>query len=238
MQGAQSVYLLTAILKSGKTTSFELMREILIEDFGINKDAIIELQFAYKIKKTLSEIMNVSLESLNDQAVKKKPFSPPMVLSEKILNKVLDDFEVYCPLVRKRVSENFLGTIIENPRKFLQIVATELLRVLVDNDIHVKFLERRLKENREKIVIITDCLFPNEFEVTKRIKITSIGITREQALRESQERIEAGTAHESELYASSLIERSDYKINNDGSLEELRENLKIIILDDMINKII
>lgn len=102
------------------------------------------------------------------------------------------------------------------PRLMLQQWGTEVCRNHFHNDIWIASLERRMAANSN--TVISDCRFPNEIDVIKKMSGITIRIYRGASLSNN---------HISE-YAWKSIE-PDYKIYNNDSLEELYSKLDIIM---------
>jgi len=121
---------------------------------------------------------------------------------------------------RKEVVDEYWGY---TPRYALQTVGTELFRNHFDKDIWLKSLKRKilkeLEKNPEANFVITDVRFDNEANMIKELGGTMIRVTRKSA----NTRVDL---HESET----LIEKLpvDYDLTNDGTIEELFEQVKQI----------
>jgi len=78
----------------------------------------------------------------------------------------------------KCVTDEFWGI---TPRKFLQIVGTEMFRNLFRSDVWVRQLERRINENVNNVdvFIIADVRFVNEASFVEKMHGLLIGIFRE-----------------------------------------------------------
>jgi hypothetical protein len=102
------------------------------------------------------------------------------------------------------------------PRLMLQQWGTDVCRNHFHNDIWIASLERRLSTNSN--TVISDCRFPNEIDIIKKMNGITIRIYRGASISNN---------HISE-YAWKSIE-PDYKIYNNESLEELYSKLDIIM---------
>lgn len=138
------------------------------------------------------------------------------------------------------------------PRWVLQNIGTELFRRHFHNDIWVYSLEKRILDNINSNVVVTDCRFPNEIDIIRRLNGKIIQIRRgenpswwNQAkfvvehrnneevknldiylnyLKELREKIKI---HESEyMWANSEI---DYIVQNDGSIDDLYLQIQNIL---------
>lgn len=80
----------------------------------------------------------------------------------------------------KCVTDEFWGI---TPRKFLQIVGTEMFRNRFRSDVWTRQLERRIKENINgaDVFIVADIRFVNEADLIEKAHGLLIGIFREEA---------------------------------------------------------
>jgi len=103
-------------------------------------------------------------------------------------------------------------------REVLQFVGTELLRTQLDPDVWIKSIYRRQWAEND-IVIVADCRFPNEAE-----------FARENGLLISVER-DTGIPSDGHISETVLDDYHDYDyiINNNGSFDDLREQLRSIL---------
>lgn len=117
------------------------------------------------------------------------------------------------------------------PRYVLQYFGTELFRNNFHQDIWIKILERKLL--KYKNVVITDCRFPNEFDMLKQNNTIFIRVVRGNLPKwfvdyESSNFIENPVnIHPSEYLW--IKQKTDYTITNDCSLEKMYETIDNII---------
>ncbi|GEK57160.1 hypothetical protein CHL76_02375 [Marinococcus halophilus] len=122
--------------------------------------------------------------------------------------------------------EDFNGN--QKPRKLLQDVGQKLREV--DEDIWVRFLFNNIEASGEKDIVITDLRQPNEMKYLREngffiIRVGASLGTRLNRATEAGDRFTKVTAeHETESYLNDFD--VDYSINNDGTLEELHEQVK------------
>jgi hypothetical protein len=109
------------------------------------------------------------------------------------------------------------------PREVVQFIGTELFREQIQrllpnigDEFWVKSLENRIPKDTN--VVITDVRFPNEVEMIHRLGGKVIRVKRNA--------IENTGHHISEMFIDSLD--ADYEIENKGTIEELRKNVKQI----------
>ena len=116
--------------------------------------------------------------------------------------------------------ENFFEDKTEYSRLLLQIYGTEIFRNRVDDNWWVKQVENRwLKfssESGDGVYIITDVRFPNEIKYFHRYDKVSVRVEREN---------KEGTYNEEHISEKALDDYCDfdYRIGNDGSLDDLRK---------------
>ena len=104
------------------------------------------------------------------------------------------------------------------PRKMLQFIGTDLFRNYFHQDIWVKIIERKLIDNKNKNIVITDCRFMNEVEIIKKLRGSIIKINRN---------ITNNDNHSSENQLTNL--KPDYVIDNNKDIANLYSQIKKII---------
>ncbi len=114
-------------------------------------------------------------------------------------------------------------------REIMQFMGTECFRA-VDNNFWIKELFRIVNDNGFKYVIITDVRFPDEAQPVKERDGFIIQVSSNREI--------VGTVH-NQKHASEVsmtnYDKIDFKINNNGSLEELRSTA--VQLVDMLLQI-
>ena len=113
-------------------------------------------------------------------------------------------------------------------RDIMQVLGTDLLRQGFNNNIHVAATLGSIKENGK--VIITDMRFPNELEAVKKHNGITIRINR--GLVERTGKMIQGLEHISETVLDDA--EFDYVIENNGTIEELIEQVKKILIKEEI----
>jgi dephospho-CoA kinase len=107
------------------------------------------------------------------------------------------------------------------PRKFLQIVGTDMFREIFRQDVWVKMAERNIT-NTQKNIIIPDIRFENEAKLVKeKYNGTIIKIIRNNSLSSTKAR-----QHKSEKGVND--DYIDFTIDNNYDMNTLTENLKRI----------
>ncbi len=128
-----------------------------------------------------------------------------------------------------------------SPRVMLQVIGTDVLRKTFHNDIWLDCLFGKIDKENIKNCVITDCRFANEVdEVMARGGIV-VEIERERAAHYDAALAYEKTKDESLLEGLKGVHRSevdwigktDRRIENKGSVEELREKVKVF-LDEVL----
>jgi hypothetical protein len=130
------------------------------------------------------------------------------------------DEQIYGSL--KEVTDEFWGF---SPRWALQTMGTEAVRNTIGRDVWVKSLERRFLANPEHI-IITDLRFPNEAEGIQRMGGVLVRVDRDRPFEPSKD------GHISETALDNWT-KWDYVIDNNGTLAELEQTTKSIVLSEL-----
>ena len=111
-------------------------------------------------------------------------------------------------------------------RQFLQKVGTEGMRDNVHKNIWINGLFSDFKSDSNWVV--TDCRFKNEFDAIKKRNGLIIYIERGEN--------KIGGNHSSETEMEVFKDKCDYHIDNNGSLESLREQIKhFLTIHDLLN---
>jgi hypothetical protein len=119
------------------------------------------------------------------------------------------------------------------PRIVLQKIGTDIFRENFHSDIWKLVIEKKLIENRNKNMVITDCRFVNEMNLVKKYGGKIICVHRNKPdwfddYRDYKIDNIGKDIHKSEL--EWIRYRYDYEILNDGNIEDLAENIKKIDL--------
>jgi hypothetical protein len=122
------------------------------------------------------------------------------------------------------------------PRMALQMIGTDLFRKKFFDEIWVSIVERKIIENIDKNIVISDCRFPNEINMVKKYNAKLIHIYRKlphcfydyKYDKECSEKYnDILKLHESE---TSWIKCDfDFEINNNNSIEELEKIILTIV---------
>jgi len=135
----------------------------------------------------------------------------------------LDDHTVYDRVAREEPLEQWGGWSV---RKLLQFIGTELFRGNIDNEVWVKSLWYRIKDDiEENDYVVTDIRFPNELEFFQKnvpegffasLKVEREGCGGQVGL----------VNHASEAYDLD----TDFIIQNDGTIEDLYNKVEVDFL--------
>ena len=119
------------------------------------------------------------------------------------------------------------------PRLILQLIGTECMRECIHEDFWVACLERRIKLNHD--YVITDVRFPNEIDSIHKMGGKIVEVQRGKPAdwyihacmyNNSQSGVKPDV-HYSEW--AWMGYKTDYTINNDGSLEDLENDIELML---------
>lgn len=150
----RTVIAFTGLKTSGKTTAFDMVKQIY-------PDAI-EITLAKKLKDESARVFNIPRNHFDDQEFKEVPFETPVYVEAHHVYNLIQSYgfakeEIdFDTLVRPHI-----GQVLDSPRRVAQYVGTEILRN-VDTDIHCKGATMGLSE--EGLFVVTDMRFPSELE--------------------------------------------------------------------------
>lgn len=112
---------------------------------------------------------------------------------------------------KKEVVDDWVG---KSPRWFLQEFGTEFVRNEIDSNFWAKNLEQKFNKSDADFVIVTDCRFPNEIDMAKRIGAITIKV-----VRDNKDSVASGAEkHISEMGLDD--ELFDFVIDNNGTIKE------------------
>jgi dephospho-CoA kinase len=151
---------------------------------------------------------------------------------EKGLKTIILAYARYIKMFAKDVS-NWDGSEEAKPRALLQEIGTDIIRKKIDND----FFVRRMTEDIKlysyfmDVAIISDARFIDEIEYIKKhfkntITINIVKSNLETDLTKKEQ------THPSETSLDNY-NKYDYILDNDGSIEELKEKIINIIKEDL-----
>lgn len=201
-----SLIVLVAPKGAGKDTVFNILKE---KNAKYNKVSI-----AGPLKQICSDVFDIPLNHFNDNDKKDVPFFDDIIPKRLHAGKILQ----FAGIDSKHLNENYSAFRSDTPRKLLINIGTKLLRN-IDNDIHLKMVAKSLLN--DKINVITDCRFENEFEFFKTLGAKFIYIFRSSA--------EIKLIKSDEISEMSILKfrhKVDSIVENNGSLEDLKMSLE------------
>jgi hypothetical protein len=200
---------------AGKSTSATLFQEIV----GLETE---ELALAGHLKVVCAEVFGVDQSFFVDPKLKEVELDTFIVLTASNLEATLKAFHVdgidYNVHIRPHI-----GRVLPTPRKLLQYIGTEVLHP-IDPLIHVKIALRN--KNPEKLTMITDLRFLNEFEYMKNtlgLQFLPVYVRNVKA-----EAVASLDAHPSERQLD-LFKTSCRLMENEGTMADLRTKLQTLV---------
>ena len=213
---------LAGVKTSGKSTVAYMMHEF------INAK---EVALADKLKNVCANIFNLDRKQFDVQELKEVPFNTPRELTIEVIKKCLEGFNITLSeeLLEKYTKSGIINMQLETPRKIVQIIGTEVLRMAGDEDIHCK----NAMLSPEGITIVTDLRFPNEFDYfnnSEDINFIPIHVQRDEA-----ENLVTKDSHPSETSVFKFTDKC-IKINNNGSFLDTELQVRNILNEHIHNK--
>ena len=203
------VVLLSGKMRAGKNTVAQMIQEEMPDKI------IIQESFAKAVKDGAAE-----------------DFLPLMKYLNSFVEEVLPDLsEKEFSVIRKFISqlmlkpENFYEDKTELSRCLLQIYGTNIFRNRIDEDYWIQKLMGKIKTYDCDLLLITDWRYPNEdlgdfcFIQANKIETCHVRINRKASPLSS---------HPTETVLDDY-EGFDFVIENDGTLDELRETVKQLV---------
>lgn len=165
--------------------------------------------FADSLKKGCSKAFFLPEKLFHDQKLKEHPFIAPIVLDDYHLNKLAD---VFCFETHPHYYLTGRKVSLRTPRELLQFIGTDLIRKTIDDNFWIDKTVEGLK-NETQNCLIADSRFANERKLLKSLGAVLVLVKRN---------VKSGDSHSSE---NDLGNESDYDyvIENNGTLEELKE---------------
>jgi hypothetical protein len=203
---------LVAEKESGKTTTFNLIKEQL--------PSAQELMLAGHLKDVCAKVLNMDLYFFESQAEKEKLLSAPIVLTLSQIQEFARRFEL---VMSADQIQRHVGKSLPTTRKVLQYVGTDILRA-VDDDIHLKWAMKLAPES--DTYVVTDIRFPNEFNFfAKEPTFLPFSIDRKK-----EGDVTESASHASESHIPELKKRCLAELNNNGSLENLKDQVNSMVI--------
>lgn len=241
----------------GLDNSFEEFREIINKEWS-KEEIIIETsfeirKFADKLKDIVCMLIDCTREQLEDREFKEKELGEEwwywyMKLDSGYKDIILD----YLSTSKEELS-NYEGLelIKPTPRFLLQQIGTNLFRnqlhpniwvTSLFNDYKERFIEKGIGGFHDVRIpitksigfpkwIITDVRFPNEVKAIKKRDGITIRVNRDYILTGGPE--DPKLQHPSEI-ALDNYKDWDYVIENDGTIEDLIEKVKEILIKEKL----
>lgn len=206
---------------AGKSTTYETLLEH-CHQFGLNPESIKELKFAGRLKAVLSEILKIDVKLLDNQDYKKSEIN--LVLILEVLDYILKRFELDITTINLNQILSHEGKVMTTPREAMKYIATEFLRAIKPS-IHTDILLKEYHDNSDKLIVITDCNFLNEFQVCNDLNLLSIGVFHPEICQKLADDLKAGAVHPSQEDVLKILDRCDVKILNDSTLENFKTNI-------------
>jgi len=204
---------------SGKDTVGEIIQEVCLSNHG----PVFEVKkFAGKLKQIASLLTGIPVEDFEDQEFKKSYLGGEWGTVESN------------PLNAVPVFEDIAFNHLMSVRELLQKLGTEAIRDGLHpnawvNALMCEYKRPKMSEYNPSNWIITDVRFPNELEAVEDVKGITIRVHRD--LYDGKARI-SKNLHPSETAIDDA--KFDYEIINDGSIEDLIEKVKQILITEKI----
>lgn len=203
--------------ESGKSTSAELLKTLV-------NAATEEVAFAGHLKVSCSKVFGIEMKHFLDPKLKEKELDTYIRLTKESIEQVFAEFDIAEYSYDKHIRPH-MGQVFDTPRKILQYVGTEVLHPL-DKNIHVNITLKKI--NPEVITIATDLRYPQEFDaLISRDEFLPVYVDNKRA-----EDAAAADTHSSERGWQQFKDRC-VRLDNNGNLTELTENLKNLIKENL-----
>lgn len=202
---------LTGFAKSGKSTAAEILKEMGGQ----------EVAFAKHLKDVCSVAFDVRRDWFDDQNFKETQFENPEFLTDTRIEQILHYFEIPQRYVPQAIISHF-GKELTSARHIAQYVGTELLRGINQN-IHIE-TAFKMAPPGTKFLICSDVRFANELQAVNERDGIVIGISRKKATP-----ADLVNLHPSEKEVPELIEKADFKVENETSIEDFQAEIKRIV---------
>ena len=191
------------------------------DDFTLERNSPFKIKkFAGKLKQIASLLTGIPIEDFEDQEFKKSYLGAEWGTVESNPLNVIPVFE--------DVAFNHLMSV----RELLQKLGTEAMRDGLHTNVWVNALmcnyrRPKMSEYNPSNWIITDVRFPNELEAVEDVKGLTIKVVRPVEKSKTPARL-----HPSETSLDKA--EFDYEIINDGSIEDLIEKVRQILITEKI----
>ena len=200
---------LSGKLQVGKDT----FGNILVKDYGYKRVA-----FGDALKVFCSKVTGLHESYFFDNELKDKEFDRPFVLDfhhiDKMREILINEFGYEVNYETREMLEDFESSKFTTPRHILRTIGTDMVRKHVDDQIWISKALDDIKEAGGKVVI-TDCRFPLERELMRKIGAILVKIKRNDN--------GSSVEHEFDLGPD---EEYDVVFDNSYSLQEYTSNIK------------
>lgn len=192
--------------RSGKDTAANYLREK-----GIIEE---KEQLARWLKVTCAELFDLPLALLEGlQGDREAPLAEPKIFTAEQFMKIREQVHPTYNLLK---ALPLVGKTLRTPREILQFIGADVVRQL-DPDFHIKSLAQRI--DPKKVTAVTDVRFPNELLGLKKRGAYLVYVSRPTV-----KLVGSAGGHISER-ADALAPLCDYRLTNDGTLEEFLEKI-------------
>ena len=202
---------------SGKDTVGEIIQELCLSNHG----PVFEVKkFAGKLKQIASLLTGIPVEDFEDQEFKKSYLGSEWGTVQQVPLNSIPPFA--------DIQFNALMSV----RELLQKLGTEAIRDGLHHNTWVNALmcdykRPKMSEYNPSNWIITDVRFPNELEAVEDVKGLTLKVIRPVEKSKTPARL-----HPSETSLDKA--EFDYEIINDGSIEDLVEKVRQILITEKI----
>ena len=203
------IILVSGKLQSGKNTFADLLKEEIESRYNV---MVVTDYFAKLLKEMCRDSFKPLTDFLNDIF---------RICEEDCQDEMLRDE------VKKLITKdnNWFENKNDITRHILQIVGTDIVRTVNQNFWSESFI-KRVKERKEAVTINSDCRFRSEISQVESNFSNTFTIRIERDMDRNNSVNEHISEKELDDYDS-----WDYKVWNNGTLEELKEQAKIVATD-------
>lgn len=188
----------------------------------INRHNFTRIAMADVLKELCASVFRLPLETFHDVNLKDKPFDEPMTFDQAAASHLAYELNELgydvCPVNFVK----FLGEPLENPRKILVYIGTDVCRNTVDKDIWLNLTMKKIKST-EGHVVVTDARFKNERNAIKSMGGIKMFVDRPIVTKA----FDASTAHGSET--DQLNDDYDVYVMNDRTIAMLQHDIDLWI---------
>lgn len=218
----KKIILLSGKLGSGKNQTSCYLKELVTNDNKI----LLEGSFAKTLKtnivsdfRPLSDLLNKKVDELKNliNFVKQTPCGSFKVGDE--LTRLIEDF--------KLIADNFYENKTDISRTLLQIYGTNIFRDRVDKNYWIRCFINECRSSKFDVMTVTDVRFENEIFYLKDNLVDEFDIISIRIDRPAINRNNLSDLHPSETSLDNF-KHWDYKIVNDGTLEDLKNKIVTI----------